>query len=42
MERAKAFGTDKIRVFTFMLGRGEQKSEQSYARIWDLMREASR
>jgi sugar phosphate isomerase/epimerase len=42
MERAKAFGTDKIRVFTFMLGRGEQKSEKSYARIWELMREASK
>src|SRR4051794_16969295 len=26
MERAKAFGTDKLRVFTFMLGRGETKT----------------
>jgi len=42
MERAKAFGTDKMRVFTFMLGRGEQKSEKSYARIWELTREAAR
>jgi L-ribulose-5-phosphate 3-epimerase len=42
MERAKAFGTDKIRTFTFMLGRGEQKSEKSYARIWELTREAAR
>jgi sugar phosphate isomerase/epimerase len=42
MERAKAFGTDKIRTFTFMLGKGEQKSEKSYARIWELTREASR
>jgi L-ribulose-5-phosphate 3-epimerase len=42
MERAKAFGTDKIRVFTFMLGRGEQKSEKSYARIWELTREAAK
>jgi L-ribulose-5-phosphate 3-epimerase len=42
MERAKAFGTDKIRIFTFMLGRGEQKSEASYARIWELTREAAR
>lgn len=42
MERAKAFGTDKIRVFTFMLARGEQPSERSYARIDDLLREAAR
>jgi L-ribulose-5-phosphate 3-epimerase len=42
MERAKAFGTDKIRVFTFMLNRGEEKSEKSYARIWELTREAAR
>ena len=42
MERAKAFGTDRIRVFTFMLGRGEAKSDKSYARIWELTREAAR
>ena len=42
MERAKAFGTDKIRVFTFMLGRGETKNEAAYARIWELTREAAR
>jgi L-ribulose-5-phosphate 3-epimerase len=42
MERARAFGTDKIRIFTFMLARGEQKSEASYARIWELTREAAR
>jgi sugar phosphate isomerase/epimerase len=42
MERAKAFGTDKIRIFTFMLGRGEQKSDASYARIWELTREAAK
>lgn len=43
MERAKAFGTDKIRVFTFMLGRGESKAdEKSYARIYELTREAAR
>src|SRR5690349_15422144 len=42
MERAKAFGTDKIRTFTFMLARGEQKSDRSYARIWELTREAAR
>ena len=42
MERAKAFGTDKLRVFTFMLGRGETTSEKSYARIYELTREAAR
>lgn len=42
MERAKAFGTDKIRVFTFMLGRGESKNEKAYDRIWELTREAAR
>ena len=42
MERAKAFGTDKIRTFTFMLGKGEQKNDKAYARIWELTREAAR
>jgi L-ribulose-5-phosphate 3-epimerase len=42
MERAKAFGTDKLRVFTFMLGKGEAKSEKAYERIWELTREAAR
>jgi L-ribulose-5-phosphate 3-epimerase len=42
MERAKAFGTDKIRIFTFMLARGEAKSERSYSRIWELSSEAAR
>lgn len=42
LERAKAFGTDKLRIFTFMLGRGEQPSERSYARIDELVREAAR
>jgi L-ribulose-5-phosphate 3-epimerase len=42
MERAKAFGTDKLRVFTFMLARGETPSERSYARIDELLREAAR
>ena len=42
MERAKAFGTDKIRAFTFMLEKGETPNEKSYARIWELTREASR
>src|SRR5215831_1000035 len=30
MERARVFGTDKIRIFTFMLNRGEEKTETSY------------
>lgn len=42
MERAKAFGTDKLRVFTFMLRKGETPSERSYARIDEFMREAAR
>ena len=42
MERAKAFGTDKLRVFTFMLNKGETPSEKSYARIDELIREAAR
>jgi len=41
-ERAQAFGTDKLRIFTFMLARGEQPSEKSYARIDELVREAAR
>jgi sugar phosphate isomerase/epimerase len=42
MERAKAFGTDKIRIFTFMLSRGETPSEKSNSRIYELTREAAR
>ena len=42
MERAKAFGTDKLRIFTFMLGKGETKNEKAYDRIWELTREAAR
>jgi sugar phosphate isomerase/epimerase len=42
LERAKAFGTDKLRIFSFMLGRGEQPSERSNARIDELLREAAR
>jgi sugar phosphate isomerase/epimerase len=42
LERAKAFGTDKLRIFTFMLARGEQPSAKSYARIDELLREAAR
>ena len=42
MQRATAFGADKIRVFTFMLAKGEKPSERSYARIDELIREAAR
>lgn len=42
MERAKAFGTDKIRVFTFMLDRGEPATAKHYERIYELTREAGR
>jgi sugar phosphate isomerase/epimerase len=42
MERAKVFGTQKLRIFTFMLARGETPSEKSYARIGELLREAAR
>jgi len=42
MERAKIFGTNKLRIFTFMLAPGETPSEKSYARIDELLREAAR
>jgi sugar phosphate isomerase/epimerase len=42
LERARAFGTDKLRIFSFMLARGEQPSAKSYARIDELLREAAR
>ena len=42
MERARIFGTRKLRVFTFMLAKGEAPSAKSYARIDELMREAAR
>jgi sugar phosphate isomerase/epimerase len=42
LERARAFGTDKLRIFSFMLGRGEQPSERASARIGELLREAAR
>ena len=42
MERAKIFGTDKLRIFTFMLRKGEAPSDKSYARIDELLREAAR
>jgi sugar phosphate isomerase/epimerase len=43
IERAKTFGTDKIRIFTFMLDEhGEKPGEKAYARIYELTREAAR
>jgi L-ribulose-5-phosphate 3-epimerase len=42
MERAKAFNTDKIRIFTFMLDRGEPATPKAYGRIYELTREAAR
>jgi len=41
-ERAKAFGTKKLRIFTFMLGRNEKPTRESYERIYELTREAAR
>jgi sugar phosphate isomerase/epimerase len=42
MERAAVFGTRKIRIFTFMLERGEKASTRSYDRIAELLQEAAR
>ena len=42
MERAKVFGTDKIRIFTFMLDKGEPATPKHYQRIYELTREAAR
>ena len=41
-ERAKAFGINKLRIFTFMLVRGEKPTSQGYERIYELTREAAR
>ena len=41
-DRAKAFGTNKLRIFTFMLGRNEETTPQGYQRIYELTREAAR
>ena len=41
-ERAKAFGTDKIRVFGFTYKQGETPDEKTYARIYELLSEAGR
>ena len=40
--RAKTFGTNKLRIFTFMLGRNETPTPASYERIYELTREAAR
>ncbi len=42
MERAKIFGTDKIRVFAFTYGKGETPDQRKYDRIYELVREAAR
>ncbi len=42
VERAKIFGTGKLRIFTFMLRKGETPSAASHARIDELLREAAR
>jgi L-ribulose-5-phosphate 3-epimerase len=42
MERARIFGTAKLRIFTFMLRPGETPNDRSYARIDELLREAAR
>ncbi len=42
MERARAFGTQKLRVFAFMLSGSGTPSEKSYARIYELLSEAAR
>ena len=43
LERAKVFGTDKLRIFSFTLGRGEgPATEKTKGRIHELLKEASR
>jgi len=42
MERAAVFGTRKIRVFTFMVEKGEKPSAKSPDRIAELLQEAAR
>ncbi|HKA00903.1 MAG TPA: sugar phosphate isomerase/epimerase [Candidatus Solibacter sp.] len=42
MERAKIFGTDKIRVFAFTHKEGEQPDKNDLPRIYELVREATR
>ena len=42
MERAKAFGTQKLRIFAFMASGGGTPSDKSYARMYELLSEAAR
>jgi L-ribulose-5-phosphate 3-epimerase len=42
MERAKLFGTDKMRVFGFTYGREETPAKTAYDRIYELIGEAGR
>jgi len=42
MERAKVFGTDKLRIFAFTLGRGEAGSERREHVVFLTIREAAR
>ena len=42
MQRAKAFGTEKLRVFAFMASGGGTVSDKSLARIYELLGEAAR
>jgi L-ribulose-5-phosphate 3-epimerase len=42
MERAKVFGTDKIRIFAFTHGKGETPEAKNYPRIYELVTEAAR
>ncbi len=42
MERAKVFGTDKLRIFAFTHGRDEKPDAAHYPRIYELLTEAAR
>jgi sugar phosphate isomerase/epimerase len=42
IERAKAFGTEKLRIFAFMASGAGAPSEKSFARIYELLGEAAR
>jgi sugar phosphate isomerase/epimerase len=42
MERAKIFGTDKIRIFAFTYRAGDKPDPGNYPRIYDLVRDAAR
>ena len=42
MERAKALGTGKLRIFAFMASGGGKAPDKSYARMYELLGEAAR